>query len=159
MRAVAAWAVSASELLPECGQVGLIDPDAMEFHRGDCRQTAPLQRGGLCQPGCLQGGEEHLAEPQEDRRIRRRILELVRRQRPAPVAILRLFRQCLMQEMLDHIRQAMASRMQSGIEQLRGQHRIDQQSLDRQPGLVEKLQIELGIVEDFDDAWLRQHSM
>ena len=133
------------ELLPEGRQVGLIDPDAMEFHRGDRRQTAPLQRGGLCQSGRLQGREEDLTQAQEDRRIRRRILELVRRQCPAPVAILAPPCQVRMQEMLDHIRQAMASRMQSGIEQLGSQHRIDEQSLDRQPGLAEKLRSNLAL--------------
>jgi hypothetical protein len=147
------------ELPPERAQVHLIDPHTMRFHLSDRRYTAPLQRRGLRQPGSLQRREEHLAQPQQDRRIRRRILELVRRQGPTPIAALRCFHEYLMQEPVHQVRETPRPRLQAGIEELRSQHRIHQQALDWQTRLPEKLQIELGVVEDFDGGGLCQHTL
>jgi hypothetical protein len=84
------------ELLPEGGQVRLINPHPVQFHLGDRRQTAPLQGRSLGQPGSLQRREQHLTEPQQDGCIGCRILELVRGQSAAPIAALRFFREYLM---------------------------------------------------------------
>jgi hypothetical protein len=47
---------------------------------------------------------------------------------------------------------------QACIQELGGQHRINQRSVDLQACLAQKLQIKFGIVEDFDHRRLGEHA-
>ena len=61
-----------------------------------------------------------------------------------------------MQKMLYHICQAMASSMESCIEELRGQHGVTEWPLDLKACVLKEREVKFAVVEDGDAGRLRE---
>src|SRR5436305_13877367 len=77
----------------------------------------------------------------------------------APITALLVFGDLGVQKVTNDISERMTAAPQARIQELGGQHGIDEGAVDLQACLAQKFEIKLGIVEDFDHRRLGEHRM